>query len=112
MSAAQAGMASPRRVRSASPRGRPPSMIGSPRDYASSMGSPRGTPRAASPVDVLVFFQNSRIAAVAPKGFELRDKHLLPDEIFFFVCLASNEFARSVAHELPPRGFLHRAAGG
>ena len=68
MSAAQAGMPSPRRVRSASPRGRSPSMIGSPRDYASSMGSPRGTPRAASPLDVLIFFQNSRIAAVAERA--------------------------------------------
>ena len=58
-----------------------------------------------SPLDVLIFFQNSRIAAIAPKAFELRERDELPDDIYFYVTLASYDPTRVA----PPKGYLHRA---
>ena len=103
----------PRRARQASPRG-----SASPRARSPSPPPPPSPPPLYSPLGTgtrpptdccFVFFQNARVAAAAPYGHQLKDAHKLPDDIRFYVHVASQDVPWPPPPQYATRQYLHTA---
>lgn len=139
MRARSASPRTPRSVSSASPSPRLGGGSSTPRNGAASPRTPRlstvstGTPRLWSPrstysdayesdggkrsdpieripLDFNIFFQNARLAPLAPRQSELSPKHALPEEIFFYLHVSTYPTSFPLPHEYPQHQYLHRAS--
>ena len=59
--------------------------------------------------DPNIFFQNARLSALAPKQHEVSPRHVLPDEIFFILYVATYRCTYPLPEEYPEERYLHRA---
>ena len=99
---------------SSTPRGLSTPRLWSPRSNAPDAddegdeGARVGGGRA--PIDVNIFFQNIRLAPLAPRQTELSVKYALPEEIFFFVHVSTYPCGFPLPREYPEHKYLHRAS--